>query len=154
MSIIRSIKGYLGQMIHYKDGRKIGESWPGLHEGSQTHYDADGRRIGRTDRGILADSVHRDAQGRRVGETRTDDNGVSRHDDRNGRAGMSYDDPIGRTTRLDDRPAQSGASAPESGKGGSELDRYLEESHRQIRKEQAGSLTGSFLSPYSKNTKL
>ena len=39
---IKSIKGLFGQNIHYKDGIKVGESWLGLFEGTQNHYDATG----------------------------------------------------------------------------------------------------------------
>lgn len=68
---IKSIKGLFGQIIHYKDGIKVGESWPGLFEGSQNHYDADGKYIGYSDRGIIADLVHHDEHGNCIGETHT-----------------------------------------------------------------------------------
>jgi len=66
---IKSIKGLFGQIIHYKDGIKVGESWPGLFEGSQNHYDADGKYIGYSDRGMIADLVHHNKHGNYIGET-------------------------------------------------------------------------------------
>ena len=68
---IKSIKGLFGQIIHYEDGIKVGESWPGLFEGSQSHYDADDRYIGYSDRGMIADLVHHDEHGNYIGETHT-----------------------------------------------------------------------------------
>ena len=68
---VKSIKGLFGQTIHYEDGVKIGENWPGLFEGSQNHYDAGGRHMGYSDRGIIADQVHHDEHGSYVGETHT-----------------------------------------------------------------------------------
>ncbi len=50
---IKSVKGLFGQTTHYENGVKVGESWPGLFEGSQKHYDADGKYAGYSDRGIL-----------------------------------------------------------------------------------------------------
>ena len=42
---IDTIEGLFGEKIHYKDGEKIGESWPGLFGGSWNHYDADGNPV-------------------------------------------------------------------------------------------------------------
>ena len=68
---IKSIKGLFGQTIHYEDGIKVGESWSGLLSGSQNHYDAEGRYIGYSDRGMIADLVHHDEHGNYIGETHT-----------------------------------------------------------------------------------
>lgn len=77
--IIKSIKGLFGQIIHYKDGVKAGESWPGLFEGSQNHYDAEGRYVGYSGRGIIADLVHHDEHGNYIGETYTGIFGQKKH---------------------------------------------------------------------------
>ena len=76
---IKSIKGLFGQIIHYEDGIKVGESWPGLFEGSQNHYDADGRYIGYSDRGMIADLVHHNKHGNYIGETRIGLFGQKKH---------------------------------------------------------------------------
>lgn len=76
---IKSIKGFFGQIIHFKDGIKVGESWTGLFEGSQNHYDADGQHIGYSDRGIIADLVHYDEHGNYIGETHTGLFGQKKH---------------------------------------------------------------------------
>ena len=77
--IIKSIEGLFGQIIHYEDGIKVGESWPGLFEDSQNHYDADGRYVGYSDRGMIADLVHHDAYGNYIGETHTGLFGQKKH---------------------------------------------------------------------------
>lgn len=68
---LKSSNGLFGQTVHYENGVKVGESWPGLFEGSQNHYDANGKYIGYSDRGIFADQVHYDERGNSIGETRT-----------------------------------------------------------------------------------
>ena len=60
---IKSHKGFFGQLIHYEDGIKIGESWPGLFEGSYEHYDANGKYVGYSDPGIVVDLIHHDEHG-------------------------------------------------------------------------------------------
>ena len=77
--IIKSIEGLFGQIIHYKDGVKVGESWPGLFEGSQNHYDAEGRYVGYSGRGMIADLVHHDEHGNYIGETHTGLFGQKKH---------------------------------------------------------------------------
>jgi len=98
---IKSVKGLFGQIIHYKNGVKVGESWPGLLCGSQNHYDADGRYIGYSDCGIIADLVHHDEHGNYIGETRTGLFGQKKHYsiDR-GYVGETWDGFIGDTTDL------------------------------------------------------
>jgi len=76
---IKSIKGLFGQIIHYEDGSKVGESWPGLFSGTQKHYDASGRYIGYSSPGMIADLVHYDAHGNYIGETHTGLFGQKKH---------------------------------------------------------------------------
>ena len=77
--IIKSIKGLFGQIIHYKDGVKVGESWTGLLKDSYDHYDTSGRYTGYSDPGMIADMVHHDAHGNYVGETHTGFFGQKKH---------------------------------------------------------------------------
>ena len=95
----KSIKGLFGQTIHYEDGIKIGESWPGLFEGSQKHYDANGRYIGYSARGFIADMVHHNTHGKYIGETHIGFFGQKNHysTDR-GYVGETWDDFTGDTT--------------------------------------------------------
>ena len=82
---ITSVKGLFGQIIHYRDGTRVGESWPGLFEGSLNHYDANGKYIGYSDRGFIAEQVHHDACGRILGETHTGFFGEKKHYGADGR---------------------------------------------------------------------
>ena len=97
----KSIKGLFGQTIHYEDGIKIGESWPGLFEGSQKHYDANGRYIGYSARGFIADMVHHNTHGKYIGETHIGFFGQKNHysADR-GYVGETWDDFTGDTTEF------------------------------------------------------
>ena len=98
---IKSIKGLFGQIIHYEDSIKVGESWPGLFNGSLNHYDADGRYVGYSDRGMIADLVHHDEHGDYLGETRTGLFGQKKHYSADqGYVGETSDDFIGNTTDL------------------------------------------------------
>jgi len=98
---IKSIKGLFGQIIHYKDGKYAGESWPGLFEGSQKHYDADGRYIGYSDRGMIGELVHHDEQGSYIGETHEGLWGQKKHYSANqDYVGETWDGFIGDTTEL------------------------------------------------------
>jgi len=99
---IKSFKGLFGQIIHYKDGIKVGESWPGLFSGSLNHYDADGRYVGYSDRGMIADLVHHDEHGNYIGETHMGFFGQRKHfsTDR-GYIGETWDAIAGETTCLD-----------------------------------------------------
>ena len=98
---IHSIKGLFGQTIHYEDGIKVGENWPGLLSESRNHYDAEGRYIGYSDRGMIADLVHHDEHGNYIGETHTGLFGQKMHySDDQGYVGETWDDFIGDTTDL------------------------------------------------------
>ena len=98
---IKSIKGLFSQTIHYKDGVKVGESWPGLLEGSQNHYDADGKYVGYSERGIFADQVHHDEHGNYVGETHRGFFGQKKHYSADhGYVGETWDGFVGDTTAL------------------------------------------------------
>ena len=102
MSIFKSIKGFFGQTIHYKDGAKVGETWDGFIPGTKNHYDADGEHVGYSAKGWIADEVHYDQHGARVGESWTDDFGTTRHYGDRGFAGVSYQGFTGTTSHIDD----------------------------------------------------
>ena len=100
---IESIKGLFGQIIHYKDGVKIGESWPGLLDGSQNHYDADGRYVGYSDRGIFAEQVHHDEHGNYIVETHSGVFGQKKHYSiEHGYIGETWDGFAGDRTDISD----------------------------------------------------
>jgi len=98
--IIQSIKGLFGQMIHYRDGKYVGESWPGLFESSYDHYDEHGGYAGYSDPGVIADLVHRDAHGAYVGETHEGFFGQKCHYSTDGYIGSSWDGMLGENTDL------------------------------------------------------
>lgn len=95
MSVFRTVKGLFGQLIHYKDGKRVGESWKGLFGDSYVHYNNQNEYVGRSDPGLLADQIHRDANGKYAGETWIDDNGFAVHYNNQGRVGSSYQDDFG-----------------------------------------------------------
>ena len=67
---ITSVPGLFGETIHYDEsGVKVGESWPGLFNGSMVHYGADGSYAGRSDPGLFAEFEHYDADGSHLGST-------------------------------------------------------------------------------------
>lgn len=99
---INTIKGIWGQLIHYQDGVKVGESWPGLFNGSYEHYDVNGQYAGYSDPGIVADLVHHDEHGSYVGETHSGLFDQKVHYDTQGYAGSSYDGLFGDHTDLFD----------------------------------------------------
>lgn len=92
---IDTVKGLFGQLIHYEDGRYVGESWPGMFKGSYDHYDANGRYSGYSDPGLFADQVHHNVNGRYVGETYNDPFGQKTHYNIHGYAGSSHEDLFG-----------------------------------------------------------
>lgn len=98
MSRFHTIKGLFGQLIHYKDGVRVGESWQGLFDNSYRHYSNTEGYVGRSDPGLFADQVHRNANGEYQGESWKDDFGITRHYDQNGFAGSSHEDLFGGTT--------------------------------------------------------
>ena len=98
---IKSVKGLFGQTIHYENGVKVGESWPGLFEGSMNHYDASGKYAGYSDRGLIADQVHHDADGRYINETTRGLFGQKKHYSADhGYVGETWDGLFGDTTDL------------------------------------------------------
>ena len=100
---IKSAKGLFGQIVHFIDGVKVGESWPGLFSGTQKHYDASGRYVGYSDRGIIADLVHYDEHGNHVGSTCTGLFGQKKHYSANGGyVGATCDGFTGDTTDIAD----------------------------------------------------
>lgn len=105
---IKSVKGLFGQIIHYENGVKVGESWPGLFKDSYDHYDANGGYVGYSDPGLIAEHIHRDAHGGYVGETHEGFFGAKTHYGADRRyAGGSWDGFTGVTTEL---TKDSGAS--------------------------------------------
>lgn len=98
MSRFHTEKGLFGQLIHYKDGVRVGESWPGLLKGTYNHYSNEKGFVGYSDPGFFADQIHRNARGDYVGESWNDDFGITRHYDRNGFAGESHDSILSGTT--------------------------------------------------------
>jgi len=102
---IKSIKGLFGQIIHYENGVRVGESWPGLFKGSYDHYDASGRYTGYSDPGMIANMVHHDKHGSYVGETHTGLFGQEKHYIADhGYTGETWDTPAGESTDLFDNP--------------------------------------------------
>lgn len=102
MAIFKSIKGFFGQMIHYKDGVKVGETWDGFIPGTKTHYDVNGKYVGHSDRGFLADEVHYNEANEVVGESWNGAFGTKKHYSQNGYTGHSYDGLMGTNTIIDD----------------------------------------------------
>lgn len=103
--IIKSIEGLFGQIIHYEDGIKVGESYPCLFKGSFGHYDSDGKYAGYSDPGIVADLVHHNKLSGYVGETHSGLFGEKKHysADR-GYVGETWEGLVGETTVLMDEP--------------------------------------------------
>ena len=100
---IKSVKGLFGQLIHYEDGIKTGESWPGFFEGSSDHYDANGKYAGYSDPGIVADLIHYDKHGVYAGTTYTGLLGEKKHySAERGYVGESWEGLVNETTVLTD----------------------------------------------------
>ena len=100
---IKSFKGLFGQIIHYKDGIKVGESWPGIFKGSYKHYDANGKYAGYSDPGIVADLIHHDKHGGYAGATYTGLLSEKKHySAERGYVGESWVGLVSETTALTD----------------------------------------------------
>ena len=99
---IETLEGLFGEKIHYRDGEKIGESWPGLLGGSYDHYDAQGNPLGSSEPGLFADLEHYDARGEHVGSTQRGLLGTWEHYDREGHWGTTNDTLWGETTWIDE----------------------------------------------------
>ena len=63
--LIKSKLGLFGVTYHYEDGKYIGKSHPSLFGNRKIHYDADGKQIGTSRSGLLADEVHYDSKSKR-----------------------------------------------------------------------------------------
>lgn len=88
---IETIEGLFGEKIHYQNGKKIGESWPGFFSGSYNHYDVDGNKIGSSDVGIFSDYDHYDVNGEYKGYSQRGILGGMNHYDEDGEfKGSSY----------------------------------------------------------------
>ena len=111
---IKSIKGLFGQTIHYSDGIKVGESWPGLFEGIQNHYNATDKRVGHSAPGVFADLVHYDERGSCVGSTHTGAFGQKNHySAKYGYIGSTWDSLAGESTDISDESDFFGGQEPE-----------------------------------------
>ena len=102
MSDIETIDGFFGEKIHYKNGERVGESWPGLFGGSYNHYDTEGVCVGHSDVGVFADEVHYDENYNRLGCSYRGLFGTTHHYDDDGYCGYSIDKPLSTGTYLFD----------------------------------------------------
>ena len=100
---ITSIDGLFGQKIHYdEDGNYVGESWPGLFEGSWEHYSQDKGYVGSSDPGLFAGQIHRDSSGQYMGESMPGlIGGHQIHYGQDGHIGDSWDTLTGTDTFFD-----------------------------------------------------
>ena len=87
--IYTTVDGLFGTKIHYdENGRKVGESIPGLFKGTMNHFDADGNLVGTTTSGLFSGtSDHFDANGRYAGTSTKGLFSGTDHIGRNGRIG-------------------------------------------------------------------
>lgn len=98
-----TVKGLFGQLIHFQDGQKVGESWDGLISGTRNHYDASGSFVGSSAQGILSDEVHYNARGERIGDSHTGLFGATNHYSADsGYVGSSYQGVFSNVTDLRD----------------------------------------------------
>lgn len=95
MARYHTVKGLFGQLIHYKDGVRIGESRPSIIKGVYNHYSDDNGYVGHSAPGLFADQIHRDAYGRYAGESWEDNRGNATHYDDYGIAGTSHNSIFG-----------------------------------------------------------
>ena len=108
---LKNVKGLFGQTIHYENGVRVGESWPGLFEGSQKHYDATDKYVGYSDRGIFAEQVYHDEHGGYIGETHTGLFGQKKHySAERGFVGETWDGLFGEITDLAEKNVSSDQS--------------------------------------------
>ena len=70
MARYTSSPGLFGQTNYYDEsGTRVGESWPGMIEGSENFYGNDGNFLGSSALGIASDQVFRDEHGDRLGSS-------------------------------------------------------------------------------------
>lgn len=102
MAKIRSITGFFGQKIHYDEkGNRVGESWPGLFEGSMEHYDASGEHVGSSMPGLINDYVHYDDDNNAVGYSQRGLFGTTHHYGEDGYEGDTVEGLFSSTTDID-----------------------------------------------------
>ena len=89
MRHITSKPGLFGMTYHYENGKYIGKSRLGLLGNRKIHYDADGRQIGTSRPGALAEEVHYDQKNKRF---------ISTYEGLTGKIHMSNERPVGKTT--------------------------------------------------------
>ena len=100
---IKSMNGFFGQILHFKDGIRVGESWPGLFNEFLNHYDTGCRDIGYSDRGMITDLVHHNEHGGYAGATYTGLLGEKKHYSSDGvYIGETWEGLVGKTTALSD----------------------------------------------------
>lgn len=106
---ITSRPGLFGDVTHYdENGRKIGKDVPGLYGGT-IHYNAHGEKIAMSYPGLLGGTITYDACGRRIGSSEAGFLGSISHYDACGkRIGRSYRGIFGDIfTLLDDLSPQT-----------------------------------------------
>ena len=99
---IETVEGLFGEKIHYENGKKVGESWPGLFSGSYDHYDADGNKVGHSDPGLFSDLNHYDEQGNYRGYSQRGIFGGMDHYDEDDHIGYTTDTLFGQASEFDD----------------------------------------------------
>ena len=99
---IETVEGFWGEKIHFQDGKKIGESWPGFFSGSYSHYDVDGKKVGHSDIGLFSDFDHYDADGAYKGYSkRSVLGGLNHYNDDGEYHGFSYEGMFSEKTDLE-----------------------------------------------------
>ena len=102
MSIIKSVKGFFGEIIHYKDGVRVGTTTDSFIPGVKNHYDARGNLTGYSTQGIFADEVHFDRNSQYIGSSHEGAFGATHHYSKDGSHSVSCDGLFGTNTYIDD----------------------------------------------------
>ena len=98
---IETVEGFFGEKIHYENGVKVGESWPGLFGGSYNHYDSDGNYEGHSEVGLFNDYNHYDSDNNYEGSSMRGVFGGYDHYDSDGYAGHTRSTLYGEETTFD-----------------------------------------------------
>jgi len=98
---IETVEGFFGEKIHYENGKKVGESWPGILGGSYNHYDADGNKTGESQVGVFTEYEHYNGDGEHVGYSQRSFFGDIDHYDDNGYTGHTGPTLFGEYTDLE-----------------------------------------------------